>query len=133
MNLVHCENANAVTTHHLQIETHRFTNNLEFQQKISKLLKKIRNNLKTISVPSFIKKFSDMSATGSRWINMMTFKREDVKHVIGFVNLTIFNKYRCGWIIKIAKGLQLHFKHWVCCSTFHHLLFFLFLHVTDGK
>lgn len=54
-----CVNANVMNTHYLQIETHRFTNNLDFQQKISKLLKKIHNQLRTNSLTSFINLFTE--------------------------------------------------------------------------
>ena len=47
---------------------------------------------------------------------MMTFQRNDFQHIVGFVNLTIFQHYRCGWIQKIASGLKSVYSHWVCCE-----------------
>ena len=48
---------------------------------------------------------------------MMTFKRSEFQHFIGFVNLTIFQDYRCGWIQKIASGLKSVCSHWVCYES----------------
>ena len=51
-------------------------------------------------------------------------KIDDTNFVVGLVNLTIHQNFRCGYLVKVFESIKNECRPWVCFWNFFVIFFF---------